>query len=288
MPDAVPARPVLRPRARDAQEAALTRLRRLLAGAGGRPEPAEPVLHDDARDEVHDDEVHDEACGAAHVARADPAAGRSWPASVSGAGRARWHVEPAAAVAVVLVAVAALVGGGVYVWQSRPAPVAPPQPAPVSTSPAAAEPGPTPTPSPTSVVVVDVTGKVRRPGVVTLPEGSRVVDALEAAGGARRRADTTSLNLARVLADGEQVRVDVPGAPPAPAGGGSSAAPALVDLNTADLAGLEELPGVGPVLAQRIIDHRESIGGFTAVDELQEVSGIGDQRLADLRDLVRV
>jgi competence protein ComEA len=154
-------------------------------------------------------------------------------------------------------------------------------------------------PGPPGVVVVDVAGKVRRPGVVTLPTGSRVLDALTAAGGARRGVDVTALNLARVLVDGEQLRV---GLPPAPAGsgptGGGAAAPAgpagaagqpePVDLNAATAAALEELPGVGPVLAERIVAWREQHGRFTAVDELTEVSGIGPRVLEELRPLVRV
>ncbi|MFY0406201.1 helix-hairpin-helix domain-containing protein [Solicola sp. PLA-1-18] len=146
-------------------------------------------------------------------------------------------------------------------------------------------------------VVVDVTGKVRRPGIVTLPAGSRVADALEAAGGAPGGTDLSSVNLARVLADGEQVVVGLPAvaAAPAPSGSptdgtaGSGAAPAgKVNLNTATLEQLDTLPGVGPVTAQAILDHRASIGRFTSVDELLEVRGIGDARMADLRDLVGV
>jgi competence protein ComEA len=147
--------------------------------------------------------------------------------------------------------------------------------------------------SPSAAVVVDVTGAVRRPGLVELPGGSRVDDALTAAGGATRKADLSSVNLARPLVDGEQivvlrrgqtagpVGVSVPGAP------GSAPGPPL-DLNTATTQSLDALPGVGPVLAQRIIDWRTQHGRFTSVDELTEVSGIGERTLADLRSLVRV
>lgn len=152
-----------------------------------------------------------------------------------------------------------------------------------------------PTSSPATLVVA-VTGRVRRPGVVTVPAGARVIDALRAAGGPLPGADLALLNLARKLADGELVVVGVPGAAvDAAAGAGSSAAgpggPAgagQVDLNTATLAQLDTLPGVGPVLAQRILDRRTQHGPFASVDQLAEVPGIGESRLSQLRDLVRV
>jgi competence protein ComEA len=125
---------------------------------------------------------------------------------------------------------------------------------------------------------------------VRVPKGSRVIDALEAAGGALPGAQTAGLNLARVLTDGEQILVGVPppaGSPQTTAAAGSVPTGPL-DLNTATLDQLEELPGVGPVLAQRILDYRLKQGRFTSVDELRQVSGIGDQRFAELKDLVRV
>lgn len=137
-------------------------------------------------------------------------------------------------------------------------------------------------------LVVDVAGKVRRPGIAVLPAGARVVDALEAAGGARRGVDLTALNLARPVVDGEQILVGV-----APAAGvaGTLDSPvpggvALVNLNTADQATLDTLPGVGPVTADAILAWRDSNGGFTSVDELLEVDGIGEATLADLAPLV--
>ena len=140
-------------------------------------------------------------------------------------------------------------------------------------------------------LVVDVAGKVRRPGIVRLPAGSRVVDALEAAGGARRGVDLTNLNLARPLVDGEQVLVGVravPGVAASAAAAPSGAAPAgpLVNLNTADSAELETLPGVGPVTAAAILQWRADHGAFSAVEELLEVSGIGDATLAEIAPFV--
>ena len=148
-----------------------------------------------------------------------------------------------------------------------------------------------------AAIVVDVSGKVREPGIHRLPSGARVADALRAAGGVRPGTDTAGLNRARLLVDGEQVVV---GAPPAAAGpgaasgpgavgpgGATAAAAAPVTLNTATLEQLDTLPGVGPVLAQHIIDYRTQHGGFRSVDELREVNGIGDRRFADLQNLVR-
>lgn len=163
--------------------------------------------------------------------------------------------------------------------------------APSSTSPDATGPSGT-------TVTVDVAGKVRRPGIVVLASGARVVDALEKAGGARPSVDLSSLNLARVLVDGEQIVVGIGASPdpasPLPGSSGTTGAPgstapvALVDLNLADQALLETLPDVGPVTAAAIIAWREEHGGFTAVTELLEVSGIGEATLATLTPLVTV
>ncbi|MBT0994726.1 ComEA family DNA-binding protein [Cellulomonas sp. DKR-3] len=159
--------------------------------------------------------------------------------------------------------------------------------------------GPASSPGAAELVVVDVTGAVRRPGVVTLPRGARVVDAVEAAGGATSEADLSRLNLARVLVDGEQVVVTTPDDPlPAPPGaedpgagdggtGGTGADGGLVDLNTADEAALDTLPGIGPVLAARIVEHRTT-QPFAQVDDLEDVPGIGPALLAELRPLVTV
>ncbi|MFD4602587.1 helix-hairpin-helix domain-containing protein [Streptomyces sp. NPDC058464] len=141
-------------------------------------------------------------------------------------------------------------------------------------------------------IVVDVTGKVRDPGVHTLPAGSRVTDALRAAGGVRPGTDTDGLNRARFLTDGEQIVVGGPAPPAAPGqvvgGAATGAGPSVpVSLNTATVEQLDALPGVGPVLAQHIVDFRTQHGGFRSVDELRQVRGIGDRRYSDLRDLVR-
>jgi competence protein ComEA len=149
-------------------------------------------------------------------------------------------------------------------------------------------------------VVVHVVGAVAAPGVQRLPTGSRVIDAVEAAGGAAADADLSRVNLAAVLADGQQVVVLRPGeAPPAAAGAGPSGPGAadgaagdgdgaLVDINRASAAELEELPGVGPATAEAIIAHRDQNGPFASVDDLLDVRGIGEAKLEQLRDRATV
>ncbi|WP_063037893.1 ComEA family DNA-binding protein [Nocardia grenadensis] len=170
--------------------------------------------------------------------------------------------------------------------------------------PRAAEPAPTGTQP--AELVVSVVGLVHRAGLVRLPPGARVADAITAAGGALDGADLTGLNLAQRLADGDQVRVGpgepggpLPGSvtisggsagpPPDPGtNGGGAPAGTPVDLNSATEAELDALPGVGPVTAKAIIAWRETNGRFTDVDQLAEVDGIGPARLARLRELVKV
>lgn len=143
-------------------------------------------------------------------------------------------------------------------------------------------------------VTVDVAGKVRHPGIAVLDQGSRVVDALEAAGGARPGVDLTGLNLARLLVDGEQVVVGEPAltgaaAAAAPASGTPAGGPpTLVNLNTATETELDTLPEVGPVTAASILAWRDQHGGFTSVDELLEVDGIGEVTLDRLAPFVTV
>ncbi len=191
----------------------------------------------------------------------------------------------------------AVTAGAVPVGVDRSTPRGPSAEVPAASA-ATAGPAPSAQPSaPTGEVVVHVVGRVKHPGVRRLPLGSRVTDAVTASGGVATKADLSALNLARVLVDGEQVRVPAVGDPVspvpatgagnAPGGGAASGSPGPpVSLNTADLAALDSLPGVGPVLAQRILDWRSSHGRFNSVDELGEVSGIGEKLLAQLSPLV--
>ena len=221
---------------------------------------------------------------------------------------ARVGVSPRAVVGLLMVVVLVLGVLGVRVLLARqrsvPEPMAPTSlvqgPGQTTAS------GHTGTSSPTSTaslavpvvvpVVVHVVGQVRKPGVVRLVAGARVQQALSAAGGALRTADLDRVNLARLVVDGEQILVPRPGeavasrGEAAPGGGtsGGSATGAVVDLNTATLTELDSLPGVGPVLAQRILDWRAENGRFSSIDELGEVSGIGDAVLTRLRPRVRV
>jgi competence protein ComEA len=141
-----------------------------------------------------------------------------------------------------------------------------------------------------TVLVVDVVGAVRRPGLYRLQQGARIADAVSRAGGATPKADLALINLAAPLADGEQVVVPRRGAA-ATGGLGSSGAPGAtstgpVQLSTATLEQLDSLPGIGPVTAQKILDYRQKHGAFTSVDELDAVPGIGPARLDQLKDLV--
>jgi competence protein ComEA len=162
-------------------------------------------------------------------------------------------------------------------------------PAPAGASTSAAPFAPSGSASPGGAVVVDVAGKVRQPGVRRLPAGSRVIDALTAAGGTLPGVDTSSLNLARILADGEQVVVGRPAAADAAAAatGPGTGSSAPVSLNSATVEQLDALPGVGPVLAQHIIEYRNQHGGFTSVNQLQQISGVGRRKFNELKSLVR-
>lgn len=173
---------------------------------------------------------------------------------------------------------------GVLWWLTRQAPV------PVeSTLPLVDPDTVTTTTSPPGPVVVHVAGAVVHPGVQQLPAAARVIDAVDAAGGLTPDADAGRVNLAAELADGSQIYVPAVGEePPAAVGAETGPGGGLVDVNVADGATLETLPGIGPSTAAAIIDHRERNGPFTSVDGLLEVRGIGEAKLAELRDLVRV
>lgn len=221
------------------------------------------------------------------------------PASWRGA-----RVDPGrpGATALALVAALAAVLAAAGVWWDRPQsePVGSPGalPAVVVTSvPAVDTPAAAPTQPAPGPLVLSVSGRVARPGLIELPDGSRVADALEAAGGALPGTDLSALNLARRVVDGEQIAVGVPPAPDAagtPAASGTAeeagAVPSggPVDLNTATEAQLDALPGVGPVTAQRILEWRRRNGRFVRVEQLREIEGIGERRFAQLRELVVV
>jgi competence protein ComEA len=162
----------------------------------------------------------------------------------------------------------------------------PPVPVPVAA--AAADGAGGVAPASEDPLVVYVTGAVRKPGVYQLPDGKRIIDAIEKAGGVTPKADAVTVNLAALLIDGEQILVPeafAPGAGAAPTGSGPAVA-GLVHLNSADVTALDALPGVGPATAQRIIDWRDQNGGFRTVDDLEQVPGIGPAKLDALRDLV--
>lgn len=148
-------------------------------------------------------------------------------------------------------------------------------------------------PSDNTAVYVHVAGAVRSPGVYELPSGSRVADALRAAGGATADADANSINLARPCTDGERIYVPRRGETPPPDSGGGSgpgggAAGGKININLASASQLEELPGIGPSLAQRIVDYRDKHGAFKTIRDLMKVQGIGEKKFAALEEYVTV
>jgi competence protein ComEA len=188
--------------------------------------------------------------------------------------------------------------GGVGLWYTRSLPklvavAASPAP-PVATDSAGVPVAASPTPSPVPIFV-DVAGWVRRPGVYEFTSVQRVIDAVDAAGGARPGADLMALNLAAPLADGTQILVPKAGAAPVGTGAGTTIPGAggtvagdLIDINTASATELEELDGVGEVIAAAIVDYRTQNGPFTSVDQLEDVSGIGPATMEGIRDSVTV
>lgn len=257
-----------------------------------RDEPEEHSWHSDASDEPAAEPGERRAAPAGTAARAAavPSGGagprhRTWlPAALTGA---RINPGPRGALALLLVVAMAVAGTAVVVLRGRPQEVAAP---PVETA-GIPLPGVTPASSASAgpEVVVAVAGSVARPGLVRLPAGSRVDDAVRAAGGLTPGASYGLLNLARRLVDGELVQVGGEGAPGSPASpGGASAGGGKVNLNAATVAELDALPGVGPVLAQRIVDWRTANGSFRSVDQLREVTGIGEAKYNDLKAKVAV
>ncbi|MFV0253735.1 MAG: helix-hairpin-helix domain-containing protein [Beutenbergiaceae bacterium] len=204
----------------------------------------------------------------------------------------RWAIAaPTAIVLAIAILALGLVAAGWFAL-NRPA-----DPAPVpSVAPPVSAPATAPTPSSTSqsgLVAVHVAGAVAQPGVVEVASGTRVVAAIEAAGGARPDADLDALNLAAPVVDGQQVYVPVvgehlPSAGGANGDGAGGAAPGtgsgLIDINSADAGTLESLPGIGPALAQRIVEWRDDHGRFDSLDALTQVSGIGPATVDRLRD----
>lgn len=208
---------------------------------------------------------------------------------------ARWDPGRWGAIGLGAVAALAAVIAAVGVWSGRPvAEPVPDLPVVAAAAPTSAAADPVPVVPAGGPVIVNVAGKVRRPGLVTMREGARVGEAVEAAGGALPAVDLTPLNLAARVVDGQQIVVGAPA--PAPASPGSAAAaPAAapapggkLDLNAASLEQLDALPGVGPVTAKKILDWRTQNGRFAAVEQLREIPGIGDARFGTLRELVRV
>ena len=189
---------------------------------------------------------------------------------------ARVHPSRRGVAALAVVALVAAVVAGFVLLRGRPAEV------PLAVPTVVGQPEQASGPQ----LVVDVAGKVRRPGLVRLPEGARVDDALRAAGGVLPGVPTVGLNRARKLMDGEQLVV---GLDPAPAtGGGGATQGGRLNLNLATVEDFDGLPVIGPVLAQRIVDWRTEHGRFASVDQLREVSGIGEAKYSSLKSKVTV
>jgi len=183
----------------------------------------------------------------------------------------RYRVHIVAALAALLLVAAAVI------FLRRPTP----QPIEI------VEPSPTLEPTPAQVAVY-VTGSVVNPGVYYLPEGSRVEDAVHAAGGPAAEADLNRVNLAQRVHDGEQIYVPEMGEENLPVPSGSTSGGSLININTASASELETLPGIGPTLAQSVIEHREAHGPFATIEEIMDVRGIGEGLFDEMRDLITV
>src|SRR2546421_6637731 len=195
----------------------------------------------------------------------------------------RFHPREAAALAVL--GLLLLIGAGLAYLRARPAAaLAPPSGAvSASASPSAGT-------APANTIVVDVVGAVRKPGVYDFAQGARVIDAVRATGGFMPGAEPQAINLARPLVDGEQVVVPKKGEAPAPAAGGASAQQpgGKVNINSATESDFENLPGIGPVLAQKIVDYRTQQGPFRSIQDLMKVTGIGQKKFDSLQAYVSV
>ena len=284
--------------------------RRSDSGADGDPDGAggDPDGFDDGADPYDTGSADADTPVPGWVPDGRPPRGREWLAAVrADPGRAGGLALAAVAVLAILITIFTLV-------RSHPAPVVSAKLPPVQAAAGApASSGGAPPPPPQQPVVVSVVGLVNQPGLVTVAPQARVADAVQAAGGPLTGADTLGLNLARRVADGEQIVVGIAtpaghpvllgssaGAGPAAAasdgggpaaasdGGGSAGAARPLDLNSATAEQLDALPGVGPVTAAAILGWRQANGRFTSVDQLGEVDGIGPARLEKLRPLVRV
>jgi len=168
--------------------------------------------------------------------------------------------------------------GGFYFLNSRPQA----EPVVIQEIPTAA------TKSVTTLLIINVAGKVKNPGVYQLPPGSRVVDALEAAGQQLKGVDISDINLARVLVDGEQILIGSNRTVSGKVAAKKITADNPLDINRATIAQLDTLPGIGPVTAQRIIDYRTKAGRINAVDELKKISGLGGVKFEEIKALLRV
>ena len=199
----------------------------------------------------------------------------------------RFHPREAGALAVLGVLV--LIGAGLAYVRARPAAAVPPPAGGVSSTAS-----PSGSAAPSNTIVVDVVGAVRKPGVYDFAQGARVIDAVRAAGGLLPGAEPQAVNLARPLVDGEQIVVPKKGETPAAAapgtgGGGSAQQPGgKVNINSATAGDFENLPGIGPVLAQKIVDYRDQHGPFRSIQDLMKVSGIGQKKFDSLQAYVTV
>jgi len=194
----------------------------------------------------------------------------------------RFHPREAAALAVL--GLLLLIGAGLAYVRARPAAALAPPAGAVSASAS-----PAPGTAPANTIVVDVVGAVRKPGVYNFPQGARMIDAVRAAGGFAQGAESQAINLARPLVDGEQVVVPKKGEAPSAAAGATAQQPGgKVNINSATESDFENLPGIGPVLAQKIVDYRSQHGPFRSIQDLMKVTGIGQKKFDSLQAYITV